>query len=105
MKRTIILSALLTLLTLMLCADAMAATTIDSGECGENVTWKLDSEGMLTIKGEGEMDDYSWGEAPWYFNSSNIISLTIEDGICSIGRYAFNGCINLTSINILKSKL
>lgn len=39
---------------------------IDSGTCGENVTWTLDSEGLLVISGTGEMTDYTWrDEAPW----------------------------------------
>lgn len=36
------------------------AEIIASGNCGENLTWTLDSDGVLTINGTGPMDDYSW---------------------------------------------
>ena len=42
---------------------------IDSGNCGansSNVTWKLTSDGTLTISGTGKMADYGWEETPWY---------------------------------------
>ena len=42
---------------------AAAATIVDSGTCGSNLTWTLDSEGTLTISGEGEMDGYL--SSPW----------------------------------------
>ena len=32
-----------------------------SGTCGENLTWKLDDEGTLTISGTGDMTNYSFG--------------------------------------------
>ena len=63
------LSVLLALaaLALLLCAPALAAEIVDSGTCGkygDNLTWTLDSDGLLTISGEGEMADYdnSFGE-------------------------------------------
>ena len=34
---------------------ATAAEIIDSGTCGENLTWSLDSYGKLTISGTGAM--------------------------------------------------
>ena len=38
---------------------ARAAEILDSGSCGENVTWTLDSNGVLTISGTGPMTDYA----------------------------------------------
>ena len=49
--------------------DFLVGTSIDivdSGTCGENLTWTLDSEGMLTISGTGEMDDYESSTIPWH---------------------------------------
>lgn len=47
--------------------NAQAAEIVDSGTCGENVTWTLDSAGTLTISGTGLMKDYINGNlAPWY---------------------------------------
>ena len=56
-----------------------ATVVIDSGSCGENVIWKLDNRGILTISGKGRMRNYRGGfgsaeevQAPWlkYMNNS-----------------------------------
>ena len=36
--------------------SASAEDNPTSGECGENLTWKLDDKGTLTISGTGDMD-------------------------------------------------
>ena len=36
----------------------VSADEVDSGTCGENVTWSLDDNGTLTISGTGEMEAY-----------------------------------------------
>ena len=46
----------------LLPATALAADIVDSGTCGaegngSNLTWTLDSEGVLTISGSGDMHD------------------------------------------------
>ena len=72
------------------------------GTCGENVNWSLDTDtGVLTISGSGDMDDYDWNNiAPWDSTSSYIKSVSIENGITSIGDAAFRGCSSLSSITI-----
>ena len=35
-------------------------STVDSGTCGDNLTWTLDSAGTLTISGTGEMTSHGW---------------------------------------------
>ena len=38
------------------------------GKCGDNLQWSLSSDGVLTIDGTGEMDDYrplNYPLAPW----------------------------------------
>ena len=78
---------------------------IDSGNCGansSNVTWKLTSDGTLTISGKGKMADYEWN-APWYDVGSQVKKAVIEDGVTSIGSYAFCWCENLTSVTIPNS--
>ncbi len=82
--------------------SASAASVVDSGICGENLTWTLDSEGTLTISGTGEMYDYSLYEniyTPWY-NFENIKRVIIDTGVTSIGEDAFRVCENLTSVEI-----
>ena len=79
-------------------------TVVDSGNCGkngDNVTWSLDSNGILTISGTGAMADYaSYPHAPWYSYRSSITSAVIESGVTSIGNYAFYFCDALESVTI-----
>ncbi len=81
-------------------AAADAATSFASGSCGVGVTWELDSEGLLTISGSGEMKDYRDGEAPWFIYRSMITSAVVEDTVSKIGSYAFYDCSSLTSISL-----
>lgn len=74
---------------------------IASGECGENATWTLDEEGLLTISGTGAMTDSQYvDDVPWYNYHESIKKVQIEDGITTIRSHAFSYCKNLTSINI-----
>ncbi len=65
------------------------------GKCGDNVTWSVDTDGVLTISGEGRMWN-SNGFAHW--NPYMVKSVIIEDGVTNIGDKAFYGCGALTSI-------
>ena len=76
---------------------AVGASIVDSGTCGDHLTWTLDSEGTLTISGEGEMEDF-YGNQPWNNLVENIKTVIIENGVTSIGANAFENCINLSSI-------
>ena len=74
---------------------------IDSGTCGENVTWTLDSEGLLIISGTGEMTNYARNDwAPWYSKKDKIVSVIIENGVASIGEFAFYECADIESVEI-----
>ena len=67
------------------------------GTCGENLTWTL-VDGVLTISGMGQMDDYGFGEAPWYEFKDSIQSVEFGDGITHIGENAFRDCVGLTEM-------
>ena len=89
----------------LLPATALAANIVDSGTCGaegngSNLTWTLDSKGVLTISGRGGMRDYGSSDAPWYGSRSRVKSAVIADGVTSIGSYAFSYCTSLTSVTI-----
>lgn len=93
------------LLVLCLTAGMMpvvSAETIASGTCGENVTWVLTDDGILTISGEGAMADYDGLDSrPPYNEYCRLIeTVIIENGVTSIGTCAFDECPNLTSVTI-----
>ena len=102
-----LLSFVLTVLMIasLLPATALAADIVASGTCGaegdgSNLTWTLDSEGVLTISGRGGMHDYGSSDAPWYGYRSLVKSAVIADGVTSIGSCAFYDCTSLTSVTI-----
>ena len=79
---------------------------IASGECGadgDNLIWTLSDSGLLTINGTGQMANYNIGTAPWYLYREAITSIVTEDGVNSIGQYAFMNCENLGTIFIPNS--
>jgi len=57
-------------------------------ECGEGITWEFDS-GVLYIRGDGEMDDFEEGAAPWQAHRDEIEEVLIEGKLTYIGAYAF----------------
>ncbi len=84
-----------------------AAEIVASGDCGaegDNVKWQLDSEGTLTISGEGEMNNYDFEEdAPWnrgLHGNEAITKVIIDSGVTYIGDKAFSNCIKLSSVTI-----
>ena len=66
----------------------------------DNLTWKLDADGTLTISGTGAMKNYDYDNPSPVYNNSNVKKVVIEDGVTSIGNAAFSYCSNLTSIMI-----
>ena len=64
---------------------------IASGKCGDNLTWKLDADGVLTISGTGDMYDYEYNDnraQPWNDFSDQIVKVIVEAGVTSIGEHA-----------------
>ena len=102
MKRTFYLGALLLCLACVILPAQAAA--IESGTCGNNLTWTLTDDGTLTISGTGEMNDYAYDvSSPWFSQRGNIKTARIEQGVTSIGDHAFEDCYSLISITIPES--
>lgn len=66
---------------------------IASGKCGDDLIWKLDGNGLLTISGTGAMYDFE-EEAPWLALEPQ--KLVLEEGITHISDSAFYRCTSLT---------
>ncbi len=92
-----VFSAFATLPVGVFAAEADSPVASDVGTTGELI-WILDDDGTLTISGNGKMVDFeSDGAAPW---GKQITSVIIENGVTSIGDFAFYGCSKLKSVTI-----
>ncbi len=72
-----------------------------SGTCGaqgDNLTWTLTTDGLLTIVGTGEMEAFN--QAPWYTWRNSILSVVIENGATTISPVAFMSCNFLSHVEI-----
>ena len=78
------------------------AATSYGNTCGPNLTWSFDeATGTLTISGTGAMYFFhSFADIPWLEYRSSVKSVKINNGVTSIGNYAFHSCSALTSITI-----
>ena len=76
-----------------------------SGVCGENLTWSFDREsGTLSITGSGAMTNYTGSnKTPWALYSDEIKAVSLDEGVTSIGNYAFYSCTALDEIVIPKN--
>ena len=74
-----------------------------TGSCGAQAQWTLYKDGSLVISGQGDMENYEAGKAPWYALSSKISSVVIEEGITSIGDHAFYQCYYISSVSMPES--
>ncbi len=110
-----LLSIILTILMLATSIPfALAADTVASGTCGadgDNLTWTLDSEGTLTISGEGvmaeydniNMPEYGYFLPPWAGYKENIKAIVVEEGVTELGLYAFYGHTAVKDVSIADS--
>ena len=109
MKKSVVYIAVMLLMLSGLLVHVNAFS--ESGECGESLKWELESEsGLLRIYGSGEMTDYvehktkyDSDQAPWSIYVYQIKSIVIEEGVTSVGDYAFFKCIYATSVTLPES--
>ncbi len=116
-KTFLILLLSLLLASLALCAVPAFAAENEvkaSGACGadgENLTWTLTYDGVLTVSGSGQMDKYYQNpvpvfgreRAPWYEYRTEIAAVVLENGVESVGEYAFYNCSRQLTVQIPQS--
>ncbi|MDO4731229.1 MAG: leucine-rich repeat domain-containing protein, partial [Clostridia bacterium] len=75
---------------------------LEEGICGgEEVFWSFDSEsGVLTISGTGAMTDYPSLVSSPFSGKSEIEAVVVEEGVTSIGTWAFYDCSNLEVVTL-----
>ncbi len=83
--------------------EALPAKVVATGDCGDNLTWTLDADGLLTIEGIGAMYDYSNSESGTPWKDLSYTSVVIGDGVTTIGSGAFSYNTGLTSVTIANS--
>lgn len=90
-KRWISLLLVFVMVTALVPQMATEARAVQSGTCGDNLTWVLDDEGTLTISGTGEMYDYKFNndftgfDTPWFSLSGSIKTVKFESGVAAVG--------------------
>ena len=77
---------------------------IIEGNCGKDIIFRLNDEGVLQIEGSGEMYNYnSKKPAPWFDYSDSVKAIDISEGITRIGTQAFRMMRNVEKIDLPQS--
>ena len=66
----------------------------------DNLTWTLAVDGTMTISGTGAMKDYGIDGSPAAQKKDSVKKVVIQEGVTSIGNFAFYNCSSLKSIEI-----
>ena len=85
-------------------SSSSEAAIIASGKCGDGISWSLDENGVLWLSGEGKMDDYESADvSPWAKKRGRIVEVNFENGITTVGGYAFRNCSRLQKVTLPSS--
>lgn len=96
----LIASAIIVATAMFASSTAMAQ---NSGTCGDNATWTYDENTKtLTISGTGAMSNYDVDDPSWS-SIQDIQTIVVDEGITTIGEFAFYNCKKLTSVTIPSS--
>ena len=95
-------------------APILPPDVLDAGACGDNATWTLNKDSILTISGNGIIDEYFFfhsgikevlvdkgiiGFASGAFSENDLMnSITIPTSVTKIEGWAFSYCDNLTDV-------
>ena len=103
-KRWLGIALVLCMVLSLLPFGASAAEIVDRADFDDGFSYTLDSDGVLTIYGTGEMKNlFPSTTGPWRSVQDKIQKVVIEEGITNIGDFSFNSCSNLKEATIPKS--
>ena len=105
MKKTSKLLSLITIsLLIILSLSLFSYAKVYTGEQG-NITWTVDlNRSSMVISGTGDMENYiNYENTPYSRFLPVIKTLTVNEGITSVGNCAFMYALNLESINLPSS--
>ncbi|MBR3059126.1 MAG: leucine-rich repeat protein [Oscillospiraceae bacterium] len=103
-KKLLSLCLALVLVLALLPGSVFAVNYLGSGDCGMyggDLRYTLDSDGHLSFQGSGQMANYSAAyPAPWYQYRLQIKNITFQEGVTSVGSYAFKDCEALAYVQL-----
>ena len=93
------------LLLLVLLFFPLVTKADKTGKCGDNLSFIYVEETLtLTISGTGDMYNYEgFSSVPWNDVKYRIQKIAVEQGVTSIGKYAFAYFSQLTSVSLANS--
>lgn len=94
-------------------ASVSASSVVDSGYCGTQLRWWLESDGTLTISGNDAMTSAPWGKYTGYRAKDDdtplpdtvITKVIVDKDVKSLCYSAFNNCVYLTDAEINSNAL
>ena len=85
---------------------------VAGGQCGDDLTWTLDSSGILTISGTGPMYNYSLWDNPWCDIalrssgiSTRVVNAVVSSGVTALGERALADCGSMVSVSLPETLL
>ena len=89
-------------LSALVCLNACNENAPEGGDDPKpgHIEWKFNAAlGVLTVSGEGAMETYTKANRPeWEKHKDYILKVVIEDGVTSVGAYAFYDYKNLSEV-------
>lgn len=97
----------LPLKTVVHCSNGNNILPPTSGKCGTNVSYTISDDGVMTISGKGAMANYTYSgdtsTCPWHNVRWAINKVVVENGVTSIGSYAFSFDLSVTDVTLPNS--
>ena len=69
------------------------------GRCGDKLVWKYE-DSQLNILGEGDMYDYDVDVQPWQQYRNKITSISLPEGLTSVGNAGFKDCMFVNHVSV-----